>query len=241
MKENLNNKTVWITGASSGIGASAAEKLTETKAKLILSASQPKSFAGLKDTFRDRPNAYFMPFEISGEEKLNAIYEKIENIAGGVDILINNAGIAEFGPFAETTLEQFDRMFAINLRGMYMCTKKVLPRMLKNKFGIIINISSNAALKTFPNSSVYAATKAAQRAMTRSLREEIRSEGVKIIDIYPGATATGIWPEDVLAEKSHKMMSSADIGEVIFKSIELSLSGSMMVEEIVVRPQGGDL
>ncbi len=238
---NLKDKTIWITGASKGIGAAIARSLADSDARLVLSASSAKSFDSIKREFSERKNVYIMPFDIADAEACKRAFGKIEALAGSVDILINNAGVASFAPFEELSVDQFDEMFGINVRGLFMCTKLALPGMLDRKSGMIMNILSNAALKTFPNSSVYAATKAAVRAISRSMREEIRGRGVKVVDIYPGATATDIWAPEMLDKFADKMMPPEDVANVVVHTIEMSMLGNNMVEEIVVRPQGGDL
>jgi 3-oxoacyl-[acyl-carrier protein] reductase len=160
---------------------------------------------------------------------------------GDIDILINNAGISSFKKFIDTKPEVFENIININLRGPFLCIQSVLPGMLKKNSGIIINIISVSAIKTFTKSSAYAASKAGLLAMSRSLREEVRKYGIKIIDIFPGATETEIWSKDSRDKFRDKMMKTEDVAEAVFEVIKLSMNNRMHVEEIVFRPQEGDL
>ncbi len=229
---NKVSKVVWITGANKGIGAA----LTELGAKrkmTIAATSRKNDVAGA---------ATIHPFtcDVQSQESIETCYREIINICGAVDILINNAGVATFSSFWETSVEEADTMLNTNLRGMWLCTKTVLPAMIKSGSGIIVNIHSVAAVKTFTNCSIYAATKAGALAMSRSLREEVRGFGIKVIDILPGATETDIWDAESRRELSPRMMQPSDIATIIWQAIDLS-SGAALLEEIVIRPQLGDL
>ena len=241
MEEFLKNKRVWITGAGRGIGLAIAEKLAETKATLILSARLKDSFANLPSELKSKKNIFLFPFDISSRSETESACTKISRTVGDIDILINNAGITSFTKFLDTSTDVFENIINTNLRGPYLCTKSVLPGMLKRNSGIIINIISVVALKTFTKSTAYAASKAGLLAMSRSLREEVRKYGIKIIDIFPGATETEIWSDDSRNKFRERMIKPIDVADIIYDAIRLSMNKNAMVEEIVFRPQEGDL
>lgn len=139
------------------------------------------------------------------------------------------------------SLEKFDETFATNVRGVFLCTQAVLPKMVEQNFGIIVNILSVVVTKTFVNSSVYSASKAAVLAMSKSLREELRSKNIKIMNVYPGATLTNIWSPTVADKFGSRMMKPEDIAIAIVYNIDVMLASGAMVEELIVRPQLGDL
>lgn len=235
MKEqHMSNsqKVVWITGANKGIG----EALTEqgaTREYTIAATSRKNSIA---------ETHYIHPFacDVSSAESIGNCYNEIIGKFGHLDILINNAGVATFKRLWEISLEEADAMLDTNLRGSWLCIKAVLPAMIERKSGVIVNIHSVAAIKTFTHSSVYAATKAGTLAMSRSLREEVREFGIKVIDILPGATETEIWDSESRDEFRQRMMQPDDIAKIVWQAIDLS-SGAALLEEIVIRPQLGDL
>jgi 3-oxoacyl-[acyl-carrier protein] reductase len=238
---DLSNRTIWLTGASRGIGRAIAENLVSTNANLVLSSSNKDSIKDLVTKFSSLRNVIFFPFDLSNYNEIKNTYSKILSFFGGVDILINNAGIGIFKKLIDMTPEEFDRTMSINFKGSYFCIQSVLPEMIKNKFGMIINISSIAAMNNFPDGTVYGASKSALNSMSSSLREEVRQFGIKVIDILPGATETEIWDKESLENYAHRMMKPQDIADVILSAIALNLNPRLMTELIVIKPQLGNL
>ena len=238
---DLSNRTIWLTGASRGIGRAIAENLVSTNANLILSSSNKDSIKDLATKFSSFRNIIFFPFDLSNYDEIKKCYSRISSFFGKVDILINNAGIGIFKKLIDMTSEEFDRSMDVNFKGSYFCIQSVLPEMIKNQFGMIINISSIAAVSKFPYGTVYGASKSALSAMSNSLREEVRQFGIKVIDILPGATETEIWDRESLENYSHRMMKPQDIADVILSVITLNLNPRLMTESIVIKPQLGDI
>jgi len=233
---------IWLTGASRGIGLETAKILAENGATLFLSASSHESFKNVAGTFNNFDNIFLMPCDISKSKEVKRIYSKIRSSYGGIDILINNAGIGIFKSFLETEEEDFDRTIATNFKGAFLCTKSVLPDMIENKIkGMIINILSVATQTVFTGTAIYSAGKSALLSMDRVLRNEIRSTGIKIIDILPGATESDMWDEATRKKFSGKMMQPIDVAKVIFNTIKLNQEKRLITEEILIRPIGGDL
>lgn len=239
--KQFDDTVVWITGASRGIGAAIAKKLAGQNATLILSAREMKSFRAIQPHFRDIPNVFYLPGDVSNEDDINRIYDKIYQTIGKVDVLINNAGIGVFKNFTDISLDEFESTMAVNVRGTFLCTKAVLPAMLERKSGTIINILSGAAVKAYPYSSIYAASKAAVLAMGNTLREEVRKDGIKVVNILPGATVTDIWDSASLEKFSDVMMKPEDIADAVSAVVELSANERMMFENMVIKPQNGDI
>lgn len=239
--KQFEDKVVWLTGGSRGIGAAIAKKLADDGASLILTAREMNSFREIQPHFRDIPNIFYLPGDVTDENAIIKIYDKIEHTIGKVDVLINNAGIGIFKNFTDITIEDFDRTIAVNLRGSFLCSKAVLPDMIDRSSGTIINILSGAAIKAYPYSSVYAASKAAVLAMGNTLREEVRKFGVKVVNILPGATVTDIWDAESLANFSQVMMKPEDIADAVSAIVKLSDNKRMMLENILLKPQNGDI
>jgi 3-oxoacyl-[acyl-carrier protein] reductase len=158
---------------------------------------------------------------------------------GNIDVLVNNAGITVFKSMLDTTLGEFDDIIQTNLLGQVRAIKSVLPSMVKRKRGWIINVLSNAAVKTFEGSAAYSATKAGMLGLARVLREEMKRYNVKVINIIPGATDTAMWGAADRKRYSHRMMRSKSVAESVLAAYQMP--DDLVVDEMVVRPVGGDI
>lgn len=230
-----NSHVVWVSGGSRGIGAAIVEKLFNDNFKVAVSSrsgSGPNDNSGIVKNYK---------CDVCLPDNVKSTYENIKEDFGRVDVLINNAGTGTFAPFMDLSLEQFDDMMNTNVKGVFMCCRTVLPEMIKRHSGLIINISSVAVYKNFANSSIYSASKAASMAMLNSLRNEIRNQGIKIVNIMPGATATDIWSQDELKSLGESMMASENVADIVYNVIKLSEIDKMMIEDIIIRPQNGDI
>lgn len=232
----MNQKTVWITGASAGIGKALSIKFTNKNHFVFGSGRRKNPFNNINGF--NKNNFKYLQNDVSNYEEVISAYNEI-NKDFQIDCLINNAGISSFKPFIENTQEDIDTILKTNLNGSIYTIKSVLPKMIKRKSGTIINILSVASKKIFTNSSIYAASKAGLENFSKVLREEIREYNIRIINIYPGATATEIWPESAINNFSDKMMSPADLANFIYDVY--SNTSSLSPEEIIVRPITGDL
>lgn len=228
---------VWINGASSGIGEALARKFSRLTSPLLLTARRLEMLHKLKNELPES-DLRVEKLDISDIEAINAL--NIESNEGpGIDCLINNAGITTFTPAEADSMELIRNIIEVNLVGSIACVKKVLPLMISQQHGTIINILTVAAKKVFTNSSAYAASKAGLAMYSKVLREEVRKYNIRVINVYPGATATPIWPDSVLNKHSTRMMSPDDLAKLV---MELYLNeGSVVTEEIELRPLKGDL
>lgn len=238
-------KNIWITGASRGIGLSIAQALQFTGNNIILCARTPLKEAIAKGyidgTMFDNPKLYYLEMDMSDTNSIDSVYNRIVSNLGKVDILINNAAVANFAPFSKLELEDFDKMININLRGSFYTTRLVINSMIESQSGMVLNIQSVAAKKVFKHSSIYSASKSGFAAMSAVLREEVRSKGVKVVDVFPGATLTDIWGTEQQEKYKNEMMHSIDVADVVFDVISKYENNRLMIEEIVLKPQHGDL
>lgn len=232
---------VWVTGGSSGIGLAIAKGFAHRNSTVILSSRSKERLLEASKLLANNRRTFLFPCNVSSAEEVERTYLKLLDSNLKVNVLINNAGNYFPGRFLDYPLQKFDESFATNVRGVFLCTQTVLPNMLENNFGIIVNILSVVVHKPFINSSVYSATKSAVWGLSRALREEVREKNVKVMNVYPGATATGIWNEQVLAKYSKRMMTADTVAEAVICNIDVAIRNGLMVEELVVRPQLGDL
>ncbi len=239
----FENKVFWITGANKGIGKAIALKLIEEfkNSKFILSSSSKETLKPLIQEIGLNQNVYFFPFDLRDKKSLDYMYEKIRSSIGDVDVLINNAGVGKFAPMIKLTEEDLNWSFDVNFKAPFLIIKKILPSMMEKKSGAIINILSVVVKKSFPNSSIYSASKSALFSLANSLREEVRKDGIKVINILPGATATDIWHPKQKEKYSHLMMQAEDVADVVVSNIKLLANQRLHIEDITIRPQNGDL
>jgi short-subunit dehydrogenase len=230
--------SVWITGANSGIGKALAVKFLENNYKTIGTARRENLSSGFFDQMQNRDLFSYHSSDISRADKVSDFYRHISK-DHKIGCLINNAGITSFKPFVDNTISEIDSIIKTNLNGSIYAIKSVLPGMIESKSGIIINILSVAAKKVFTHSSIYAASKAGMEAFSKVLREEVRQFNIKVINVYPGATATEIWPENALEENANRMMTAENLSDFIFDIF--CQSDFLSPEEITVRPIMGDL
>lgn len=174
-----------ITGASSGIGAATARLLSSRGYPLLLLARRVDRLQAL-----NLPNTLCCQVDITDGEAVKAAIAQAEARFGPVDALINNAGVMLLGNMAEQDPKEWQQMLDVNVSGLLNGIHAVLKGMRERKSGTIINISSIAGRKTFPDHGVYCGTKFAVHAITEGLREEVAMDNVRCITIAPGAVET---------------------------------------------------
>ncbi|MGW5397555.1 SDR family oxidoreductase [Streptomyces sp. NPDC003952] len=181
----MTKPLVAITGASSGIGAAAARLLSSEGHPLLLLARRLELLEelGLPDTLCRK-------VDVTDRAAVEAAVRDGEERFGPVDGLVNNAGAMLLGRIADQPVEEWERMIDLNVKGLLYATRAVLPGMIARGRGTIVNVSSVAGRKTFPNHVAYVGTKFAVHAMSENLREEVASSGVRVVTIAPGAVET---------------------------------------------------
>ena len=240
MKElALKDMNVLITGGNKGIGLALSKKLIQHGANIYsLSRSAYQHSSDESDNFKH----HFHQFkcDITSILQLQSALSEIKAISN-IDILINNAGITDFNPFSESDLSLAEKIIQTNLIAAINLTHFILPDMIENQKGMIINITSISVKENFANCSVYNASKSGLISFSRSLRKEVRTQRIKIIDIIPGATLTDLWDDESKIQHQNQMMHPDDVSEAIYECIRLSMNERIMIEEIIITPQNGNL
>lgn len=237
---NLIGFNALITGGNKGIGKAISLKLVEAGANVIsLGRTDIDNNSHLYKEYSD--NFFHYKCDISNIDVLNSTMSLISENHKKINILINNAGILDFSEFSKSDISIASKILQVNLTSAITLTHHLLPSMLNSKSGMIINISSIGAIENFAGCSVYNASKAGLLSFSRSLRNEVRTSGLKIIDIIPGATLTDIWDSNSRELFKDNMMLPSDLAEIIYSCIILSLNDRVMIEEVVVTPQNGSL
>lgn len=230
---------VWITGASSGIGRAAAIEFAKVGTKVFASARRVVELERINTELEsDKLSVEIFPCNVASHTNVDQTVKKI--LANGkIDCLINNAGITSFKLAEDNSINEINDVISTNLLGSIYTIKAVLPQMIANGGGTIINILSVVTKKTFTKSSAYAASKMGLLGYTNSFREEVRKHKIKVINVIPGATETPIWSKEIRSQFSERMMSSEEIARVLVWAY--LQKDNVVSEEIVLRPIEGDL
>lgn len=239
-------KTIFLTGISRGIGLEIF-KLLRSSCNFIGTTRDIVRFNEKYPNFseKNRNKIIEVDFDIYQSENWNEYLERITNkvnsIDRKIDIFINNSGVAHFAPLADIDSDILRSEIFVNSIAPTLIIQLIAQQMVKQKSGLIINISSIATKKVFENASIYSATKNSIIGLTNSLREEVRKSNIKIINILLGATNTEIWESEVRDINYERMISPVNVAKVIQKIVELSDLDDLMIEEIIIKPQLGDL
>ena len=217
--ETYKDKTILITGASSGIGEVFAKRLNQSGANLILTA---RSKNKLEDLASRMNNAIVIDGDLSDKEFPDTLYNEIISRKIDVDILINNAGFGFSGLFLESDKKNYEEMLNLNIYSLTRLTHLFLEDMVSRKSGGIINISSLASFQPMPYFAVYAATKSYVTSFTIALYEEYRQQGINILGVCPGYTKTNFNKRAQISSKSMPgyMMSSEVVVEQSLRAFE---------------------
>ncbi|HEV8539272.1 MAG TPA: SDR family oxidoreductase [Bacteroidota bacterium] len=237
---DIHRPVVWVVGASRGIGREIARQFAFIGCDVCLSARSRKDLkAAVGEIASLGGRAYSFPCDITRQRSILSTARQIRKRFGDVDVLVNSAGITVFKTFLNTTPDEFRDILATNLYGPIVCTKAVLPTMVKRRRGWIFNILSNAAIKTFEGSAAYTAAKAGMHGLGRVLREELRASNVKVINVIPGATDTEMWSPRDRGKHGHRMMKAKSVAETVLSVFHMP--DDIVVDEIVLRPMMGDI
>ena len=208
---NIHGKVIWITGASSGIGAKLAIELSKTDCQLILSARNTKGLLQTKSECHGNPeDITILPLDIGRLDDVLKAYEVARESYGRIDILINNAGISQRSLTIDTDLDVYAKLMHINYLGTVAVTKSVLPEMIERGTGQVVTITSLVGKFGTPLRSGYAASKHALHGFFDSLRAEIHATGVNILLVCPGFIQTQISRNALVGNgESHGTMDAA--------------------------------
>lgn len=239
------NKTVLITGASSGIGEGCARKFASEGARLILNARSIDKLDALAKDLKEKYGAesYIMPFDVRDRDAATAALESLPEEWKVIDILINNAGLAAgVDKEHEGSFEDWDAMIDTNVTALLFMTRKVVPGMVERGCGHIINIGSIAGDAAYPGGSVYCATKAAVKALSDGLRIDLVDTPLRVTNIKPGLVETNFSVVRFHGDKERadnvykgiQPLTGDDIAEVAY--FAASAPVHMQIAEVLVMP-----
>ena len=239
---NIENKVIVITGASSGLGEATARLLAKKGAKVVLGARRTEKLEVIVHDIRaEGGQAEFIGMDITKPQEVQALIEKALSAFGQIDVLVNNAGLMSIAPLSELKVDEWDRMIDINIKGVLYGIAATLPVFQKQNFGHFINLASVAGLKVFsPGGTVYSGTKFAVRAISEGLRHEVGGT-IRTTTIEPGAIESELKFGSSHKESSefvtdfYKQAIPADsVARAIAYAIEQP--ADIDINEIVLRP-----
>lgn len=231
----LDDKIVLVSGASRGIGRAIALRFARAGADLILAARNLEELQDLAAEIQAMGRScLIVPTDLRDPAQIQALAGQAFEHFGRIDILVNNAGIGFWAPVTELTLDQYDEMFDVNMRAVFLLTQTVLPQMIKRGGGHIVNIASTSSRWTYPEGTLYCASKFALLGFNEALAKELRTTGVRVTAVCPGQVNTYLggsgpqtWEED--------MLSGEDVAELALQAV--SLPPHAIVTEMVVWPR----
>jgi 3-hydroxy acid dehydrogenase/malonic semialdehyde reductase len=240
----MGQRNVLITGATSGIGEATARILAANGYHLILCGRRGEKLEKLKSDLKPQTKVTTLSFDVRDQPGVKAAVASLDGEWRRIDVLINNAGNAHgLDPIHKGSLEDWDAMMDINVKGLLYVSREVLPGMTERKSGHVINIGSIAGKEVYPNGNVYCASKFAVDALTRGMRVDLNPFGIKVTSIHPGMVDTefsvvrfkGDEEKAAAVYKGLEPLTARDIADVIL--YVLSTPEHVVIADLVVFPK----
>ncbi|TNG95259.1 SDR family oxidoreductase [Pasteurellaceae bacterium USgator11] len=244
MMNNIRNKVVIITGASSGLGAATARHLTKLGAKLVLAARRSDRLQQLvAEISAHGGEAIAVATDVSQREQVANLAQQAIERFGRIDVLLNNAGIMPMAPMAKCRVDEWDNMIDVNMKGVLYGIAAVLPAMQAQKSGHIINLSSVAGLKVSGGvGTVYSATKFAVKTISEGLRMEVAGDNIRVTTLYPGAVDSELKHGSSDQEAAAAMQAFYEAYEIPADAVARAVAYAIeqpedvAINEITIRP-----
>ena len=229
----MQPKTAIVTGASSGIGKAIAEKLAAEKMNVALVARSEDALTSIAKELASKhdTNVIAIPTDISNRSEVESMVKQAEDAFGFIDVYVNNAGLMLDAAVTNGSLDEWEQMIDVNIKGVLYGLHQIIPKMIAKKSGHIINMSSVSGQEVTKKSTVYSATKFAARAISMGLEKELAHTGVKVTNISPGMVNTRLIND---YELKRKPLDPSDIANAIYYAITQPEHVNM--NEITIRP-----
>jgi len=236
-------KTAFITGATSGIGKATAELFAKNKIRLIICGRRRDRLEKLKEKLSKITDVTTLQFDVSKREEVSAAIKSLPDNFKHIDILINNAGNAHgLSTIQDGDIDDWDAMLDINVKGLLYVSKAIIPQMITNNNGFIINIGSIAGKEVYPNGNVYCASKFAVNALNKSMRLDLNQHNIRVSAIHPGLVETefsdvrfkGDTERAKTVYQGFKALQAEDIADIIH--FVITRPYHVNIEDLVVYP-----
>ena len=237
-------KTILITGATSGIGLAAAKKLANSKNNLILCGRRQHKLDEISNELSKITNVLSLCFDVSNKNEVNRLLNDLPEQFSSVEILINNAGNAHgLDTIQDGLLDDWDNMIDSNVKGLLYVSRVIIPKMIEQKDGHIINIGSLAGREVYEKGNIYCATKHAVNAISKAMRIDLNKTGIKVSEINPGLVETdfsnirfkGDSDRAVKVYQGYKALQANDIADII--EFIINRPSHVNIADILVLPQ----
>lgn len=236
-------KTILITGATSGIGMATAKVFAQKGHQLILCGRRQERLEQLKAELSIQTTLHSLQFDVRDREAVFKAIDSLPDSFKQIDILVNNAGNAHgLSTIQDGNIDDWDTMMDGNVKGLLYVTKAILPTMIKNNQGFIVNIGSVAAKEIYPNGNVYCASKHAVDALSKSMRVDLSGHNIRVSAIHPGAVHTEFSEVRFKGDKEKaknvyqgfEALQAQDIAEII--EFVTSRPSHVNIEDLIVYP-----
>jgi NAD(P)-dependent dehydrogenase (short-subunit alcohol dehydrogenase family) len=184
----LNGKVALVTGGSRGIGFAIAQALVKEEASVVITGKDEGRLGAAREKLGPKASAVRM--DVRDYAAVEAAMKSVVDRSGGLDVLVNNAGIGLFKAVSEMSPEEWNNVIGTNLTGVFHCTRVALPHLRARGGGWIINISSLAGKNAFPEAAAYCASKSGLNAFSEALMQEVRHDGIRVAYVMPGSVRT---------------------------------------------------
>ena len=237
-------KTIFITGATSGIGLAIAKKMANSQNQLILCGRRQKKLDEISKKLSAITNVLTLCFDISEKKEVTKLLENLPKEYNSIDILINNAGNAHgLDKIQDGSLDDWDNMVDSNIKGLLYVSRVIIPKMIKKGSGHIINIGSLAGREVYEKGNIYCATKHAVNAISKAMRIDLNKTGIKVSEVNPGLVETDFSSvrfkgDSDRAEKvyqGYKALQADDIADII--EFVINRPNHVNIADILVLPQ----
>ncbi|MDP6633363.1 MAG: SDR family oxidoreductase [Phycisphaerae bacterium] len=234
MSAKLDGKIAVVTGAGRGIGKVIAHTLAANGACVVAAARTSEEINSLADEITGSGGrALAVRTDITDEASVEELFGMIDDKCGPVDVLINNAGMGVFAHIVDCSSEDFDRVLAVNTRGAFLCSREAFKRMIPQKSGYIINISSVLGIRAYVNQGAYTAAKHGVMGLTKALALEGQPHGIRVSAVLPGGVNTELIRQSRPDLDVSVLLEPEDIAQAV--TYLLSLSEKAAIDQIYIR------
>lgn len=231
MSQNLSGKRAVVTGATRGIGRTIAETLLKEGMKVAICGRNEEGVRSAVTELGGEPNVYGRTLDVREERDVTEFFRFVDSSLGGMDVLVNNAGVGIFAPVADLAFEDWKAVIETNLSGVFYCCREAIPRFRHSGGGAIINISSLAGRNPFAGGAAYNASKFGLNGFSEALMLDHRREGIRVTYVMPGSVDTDFSPR---SERASWKIAPQDIADIVVSV--LRLPERTTVSRVEVRP-----
>jgi 3-oxoacyl-[acyl-carrier protein] reductase len=230
---SLAGRRVLLTGATGGLGRALAAAFARAGCPLFLTSQSPERLTALRDALAAAPGTAAPVLTAAADlralDAVVALAERAESELGGVDVLVNNAGVFLARPLVECRPEEFDDLFQVNVRAPFLLARALVPGMARREWGRVLNIGSSSAYAGYPDTALYCASKHALLGLSRAMFAELRDRNVRTICVSPGSIKSRMG-ELVPGQTYEDFLEPADVADHALYSI--ALDGALVSEEV---------